>query len=379
MNAEKPLDAYRELFAPNSGAAYLNHAALGRLSTRVVEALSEHISEHARLGVEATGLWKDRRERTRQKMAAFVGAEPSEIAFVKNTPEALSLVAAGLDWRPGDRVVISDQEFSANAFPWVNLRRKGVETTVVRSQAGRIPTEAVVEAIDRHTRLVSLSWVEFSTGYRNDIQTIGRACHERGAFLAVDAIQGLGVLPFHVRDLEVDFFGAASHKWLCGPTGVGWFFCRRELIERLDLSIVGQGSYERGSDTSWVDFTLPLWPDARRFEPGITNYLGVAGLEAALDLMAEVGVERVEAQVKHLTDLLAAGLLERGYVLAAPRDREQWSSIISFSSDRASSEDLLRRITAAGISVSLREGLIRVSPHFYNSADEIERLLAALP
>jgi selenocysteine lyase/cysteine desulfurase len=374
----KSLDFYRDLFPVTREHIYFNHAANGTLSTRVVEAMTKHIWEISRCGSEATSGGKVQQQRTRKKMASFVGADPAEIAFVKNTPEALSIVASGLSWQPGDRVVISDLEFPANVFPWLNLAKRGVKTTIVRSTNGCVPIEDVIEAIDKRTRLVALSWVEFSSGYRNDLRAIGQACHDRGALFVVDAMQCLGALRFNVRELNVDFFGAASHKWLLGPTGVGWLFCRRDLIEQLDLVIVGQKSYDPGTTTSMLDYNLQLWPDARRFEPGKANAIGAVGLEAAIDLLVEVGIDRIEAQVKRLTDLLAAGLVERGFQLGAPRDGEYWSGIVSFSSNRYTSAEIFQRLCKLGISVALREGLVRLSPHFYNNEDDVERFFAAL-
>jgi cysteine desulfurase / selenocysteine lyase len=291
----------------------------------------------------------------------------------------MSLVANGLRFQPGDRVIICDLEFPANASPWLGLARQGVETLVIPSEGGRVPEERIIDAIDDRTRLVALSWVQFSTGYRSDLRTIARACHARGALLAVDVMQGLGALAFDVRDLDVDFFGAASHKWLLGPAAIGWFFCRRELLERVEVTVLGQGNYQRGPDTSWLDYELPLWPDARRFEPGIANSLCVAGLEATLDLLAEVGIERIQGQVQYLSDRAAAGVVEKGYILAAPRDGDHWSGVVSFRSDRTPSAELFRRLEQHHVVVSLREGMIRVSPHFYNNEADIDRLLAALP
>ncbi len=373
------IEWYRELFPVAREVAYLNHAALGVPPTPVVEAINRHISEMSLRGIDAIPDFKEQWARVRRKMAGFVGAEPAEIAFVKNTPEAIGLVATGLKWRPGDRVVICDLEFPANVLPWLNLKREGVETTIVQSVDGRVRVEDVVGAIDERTRVVSLSWVEFSTGYRNDLQAIGKACHDRGVLFCVDAMQGLGALRLDVRKLNVDFFGAGSHKWLCGPTGMGWFFCRRELIDQIRVNIAGQESYERGPDTPWLGYSLPFWPDARRFEPGIANFLGVAGLEAALDLLEDVGLDRIEARVKYLSDRVASGLTERGYHLAAPRDDGQWSGIVSFTTTRHASADLVRRLAEARVSVALREGLVRVSPHFYNNDDDIDRFFAALP
>lgn len=375
----RALEFYRDLFPITRERVYLNHASLGVLSSLAVEAMSRHLFDHSERGSHTKPEWQEMKQRVRGKMAAFVGAEPGEIAITKNTPDSLSILAAGLPWKPGERVVITDLEFPANAHPWLNLAKQGVEVITVQSRGGCVPTEDLVAVMDHRTRLVSLSWVQFSTGYRSDLDAVGRACREKGIYFAVDAIQGLGALRFDVRELNVDFFGAASHKWLCGPTGVGWFYCRRELMDAIEVRVVGQASYERDPHDSWLDYKTKLWPDARRFEPGLVNFLGLAGLEAALDLLLEVSIESVEARIKRLTDILVQGLLERGFRLAAPRSERDWSGIVSFASERWDSLALLQRLEMEGVSASVHDDYIRVSPHFYNTDEEIERLLRALP
>ena len=375
--SEKGLEDYRALFPITRRRAYLNHAALGPLSTRSVEALGRHSLEQADLADDASEGRRSQVEATRRKVAALIGAEPGELAHVKNTPEALGIVAAGLRWRAGDRVVSSDQEFPANIYPWLNLAKLGVELELVKSRDGRVPIEEVLAAIDDRTRLVALSWVEFSTGFRNDLETIAAACHERGALFAVDGIQGVGALQIDFRAVPVDFLAFSSHKWLLGPLGVGWLYCRREVQDQVHVVMVGQGSVPPRA--SWLDYALELWPDARRFESGAPNSLGLAGVEAAVDLLAEVGMDRVEARIAQLTGHLAAGLEDRGYLLAAPRGSDDWSGIVSFSRPAQGSEALQARLAEAGISTSVREGRVRVSPHFYNTEEEVDAVLAALP
>ncbi len=371
------MDEYRELFPITRERIYLNHAALGPLSSRSVAALEACAREQALLADHATEARRVRHDAVRRKLAALIGAEPGEVATVKNTPEALSLVAAGLRWRPGDRVVTSDQEFPANIYPWRNLAERGVELHLVPSHEGRVPLEAVVDAIDDRTRLVALSWIEFSTGYRNDLQAIAAACRQRGTLLAVDAIQGIGAIRMDVRELGIDFLGFSSHKWLLGPLGVGWFYCRRELLDRLDLVMVGQGSVDQGS--SWLDYDRELWPDARRFETGAPNALGLAGLEASLDLFDEIGTVGVEDRIKRLSDRLAAGLEERGYRLGVRRGPSDWSGVVTFTSERHTPAEIHARLDDGGVSTAVREGRVRVSPHFYNTPEEIDTLLATLP
>ncbi|HYU17891.1 MAG TPA: aminotransferase class V-fold PLP-dependent enzyme [Chloroflexota bacterium] len=368
---------YRALFPITRERAYLNHAAIGPFSTRVVDAVQRFAQAQATQADHASAERKAQRETTRRKLAELIGAHPTEIAIVKNTPDALGMVAAGLRWKLGDKIVSSDQEFPANIYPWLNLAERGVELDLVESCEGRVPPEALLEAIDPRTRLVALSWIEFSTGYRNDLAAIGRACREQGALLAVDAIQGVGALRLDVKQARVDFLALSSHKWMLGPLGVGWFYCRRELQDQLDVVMVGQASVvER---PSYLDYSLELWPDARRFENGAPNAMGIAGVEAALDLFAEVGMEEVEARIKALTDRLVAGLAERGYRPAARRGPDDWSGIVSFECECHTPEELHAGLQAANISTAVRERRVRVSPHFYNVPEEIDALLAALP
>jgi selenocysteine lyase/cysteine desulfurase len=373
-----PIRHYRKLFPVVRSKAWLNHASQGTLSDRVVKAVADFAREHAEggLSVESEGQLY---ARVRGAVARFINAHPSEIAFTKNVPDALNIVAHGLAWAPRNRVIVSDQEFPANVYPWLNLVSTGVEAVVVPSKAGRVPIEAVIDALDYRTRLVALSWVEFYTGYRNDIRAIADACHEAGALLCVDAIQGLGAIRFDVRKLDVDMVATSSHKWLLGPAGVGWMYCRRELLDQLGVCFIGQNSVERTISQSFLDYERPLWRDARKFESGVHNQLGLVGLEASLSLLTEVGMERIEARIKELSGIVAAGLADRGYKVIGTRQGDQWSGIVSFASDTFSAEDLRERLASANVVVSLRESVVRVCTHFYNDEEDIARLFRALP
>jgi selenocysteine lyase/cysteine desulfurase len=317
------------------------------------------------------------KERLRAMMAEFIGADVDEIALTKNTPEGLSIVASGLGWRPGDSVVTTDLEFPANMYPWLNLQERGVEVRIVPSENGRVPAERLIEAVDATTRVVAVSYVQFSTGFRADLARLAEFCRPRGVYLVTDAMQAVGALPVDVRALGVDFLSCASHKWLLGPFGMGWFYCRRELLERLRPTEVGQGSMvERAS---YRDYRLEFVPSAARFECGVVNQGGVLGLQAALDLFNAVGRERVRDQILALNERLAEGLAARDYRILSSRIDGERSGILSFDSERHDSAALRERLHQADVIVSLREGAVRVSPHFYNSADDVDRLLGALP
>ena len=371
------MDEYRRLFPIAERFAYLDHAAMGPLSHPVLEAQREFLDTQARLGSEAGPHFREARERLRDAMAEFVGADPDEIALTKNTPEGLNIVAAGLGWRAGDSVVTSDLEFPANMYPWLNLRERGVQVRIVRSEDGRVSAERLAEAVDADTRVLAISYVQFSTGFRSDLAGLAEFCRPRGVFLVVDAIQAVGALPIDVHALGVDFLACASHKWLLAPFGMGWFYCRRELLERLRPFEVGQASVvERDS---FLDYRLEFLPSAARFECGVVNMEGVPGLQASLDLMNRVGRPAIRDRILALNERLVEGLGARGYQVVSSQLPAERSGIVSFRHQHHGSAAIRQRLHEAGVIVSLRERLVRVSAHFYNNADDIDRLLEALP
>jgi cysteine desulfurase/selenocysteine lyase len=371
------LDDYRPLFPITERFAYLDHASMGPLSRPVIEAQRAFLDVHAELGSEAGPRFRQAREQLRGSMAAFIGADPDEIALTKNTPEGLCIVAGGLGWRAGDSVVTTDLEFPANMYPWLNLREKGVEVRIVPSVGGRLPTEHLIEAVDASTRLLAISFVQFSTGFRCDLAALAEFCRPRGVYLVTDAIQAAGALPIDVRELGVDFLACASHKWLLGPFAMGWFYCRKELLDRLTPVEVGQASVvERDS---YLDYGLEFHPNAARFECGVVNLEGVSGLQASLDLMSSIGRETIYERIMALNDMLVEGLAARGYQVVSSQCEQERSGIVSFRNERHDSAMVRERLHQADVIVSLREGMVRASPHFYNNADDGERLLEALP
>ena len=224
----------RSFFPVTRTLAYLNHAGVAPISTRVAEALARYSAEATDRGAfDYQRSYDAEVERVRGRAARLLGAGIDEIAFAKNTSEGLGMVAAGLDWQRGDRVVTCDLEYPSNVYAWWNLRPHGVETVMLRSRDGRLPLESVEEAL-RHprTRLLALSSVEFGSGARNDLPTLGRLCRERGVLFCVDAIQSLGCFPLDVAECHVDFLAADGHKWLLSVEGCGLFFCRRALLAR---------------------------------------------------------------------------------------------------------------------------------------------------
>jgi selenocysteine lyase/cysteine desulfurase len=368
----------RSLFPIAQRYAYLNHASVAAPPQPVVEAMTDYLAERARAGSEALTEWEERIATTRRLAARFIGAHHQEIVFTGSISHGLNLVAAGLDWQAGDNLVCAETEFPANVYPWLNLQRRGVEVRFAPARDNRILVEDVAALIDARTRLVAISFVEFASGYRNDLQALAVLCHERGAYLVVDGIQGLGALEFNVQEARVDFLAAHAAKWMLGPIGAAFLYVRRELLPRLDPVMAGWRSVVDRED--YFRYDSPLREGGERLEPGSPNAVGLVGMAAAMELLQSVGLSNIEARILELTDHLIAGLQTRGCTLATPiAHRRERSGIVSFHHPAIPSSVLAQRLSKAGVIVSLRGDLIRVSPHFYNTTEDLERLLAALP
>ncbi len=371
-----PWERTRSFFPVSSEIVYLDHAGVAPISTRVDEALRRYAGEATRHGALRYAFYDEEVERVRGRAARLLGAQPEEIAFVKNTTEGLGIVAAGLDWSPGDVVVSCDLEYPSNVYPWWSLRRRGVETLLLPGRDGRLPLERVEEALRRpRVRLLALSSVEFGSGARNDLEALGHLCRERGVLFCVDAIQSLGCLALDVERCGVDFLSADGHKWLLSVEGCGIFFCARRLLDRLTPRIVGWRNVAGHADFDRYDDALR--GDAHRFEEGTTNTPGIFALGAALDLLLELEVPRIEQRVLALAAHLARGLQERGVRVLSPTDAAA-SGIVSFRLDREPPETTAQRLRARGIHTAARRGGVRASPHFYNTEAELEALIEAL-
>ncbi len=367
----------RSFFPVTTELAYLNHAGVAPVSTRVEEALRRFLAEITRRGAFDYARVSDAEvERVRDRAATLLGAGSSEIAFVKNTTEGLGLVAAGLDWRRGDQVVTCDLEYPSNVYPWWSLADRGVETVLLRAEAGRLPLERVQEALQSpRARLLALSSVEFGSGMRHDLEALGRLCQERGVLFCVDAIQTLGCLPLDVERCRIDFLAADGHKWLLSLEGCGIFYCARRVLDLVRPWVVGWRSVVDNHD--FDTYRTELQPGAGRFEEGTPNTAGVFALGAAIDLLLEIGIDAIAARVLALTDRLVAGLVERGAECLSPRGAEA-SGIVSFRLPDEPVARTVARLRAQRIFVVARRGGVRASPHFYNDEGEIDRLLAAL-
>lgn len=368
----------RALFPQAESMIYVDNASTGLLATPVQTALHEAVTAIAQ-GSGGVGSLFGRAGSLRQKLAQLINATAEEIALVRSTAHGLNLVANGLDWHLGDNVVTADIEFPTNVLPWQGLEgRYGVKTKLIPSREGRVLAEDLIAACDSKTRLLAVSWVQFTNGYRTDLAQLGEFCRERGILFCVDGIQGVGALQIDVERYKIDALAAGAQKWLLGPLGTGLLYVRKEVQAKLLPTEVGPGSIKI-DPARFLDYGLNFHESAARYESGIPNLLAAGGFEASVAMMLEYGPAAIEAKILALADQLAEGLAERGYQVLSPRGTAERSGIISFISAGRPSSELHQRLKEAGVVCSVREGAVRLSPHFYNEPREMERILAALP
>jgi selenocysteine lyase/cysteine desulfurase len=367
-------------WAERGETIYLNHASTGPLPARAVEALSEAARLRAEPWRFSADLQFGTLARSRELVARMIGARPSEIALMVNTSYGLNLAARALPFAAGDVVLTSDREYPSNVYPWMALERtRGVTLRMVPCTNGVPDEDAIVRALDEpRVRCVVLSWVSFATGARIDLERIGCACRERGIWFVVDAIQGVGTAPIDVHSLPIDLLACGAQKWLLGPWGTGFVYVRDALVQALEPVEVSWMA-TRGSDdfTRLTDYEFVWREDARRFEVITLPYQDFFGFAASLELFFDVGLDAAYAHIASLADRIVQWTASRDDVaLVTPADPSRRAGVIAVrprDAVRAS-----ERLTNAGVIHSLREGAIRLSPHFYNTADEIDRALALL-
>ena len=359
---------------------FLNHASTGPLPQRAVDALNEATALRARPWLFSAEMQFGTLAKGRAACARLIGAHADEIALMVNTTYGLNLAARALPFEPGDVVITSDREYPSNIYPWMELEvARGIELVRIPCD-GILPDEAaILAALDRpRVRCVVLSWVSFATGYRIDLERIGKACRERGIWFVVDGMQGIGAIDLDVRTSNVDIIACGGQKWLLSPWGTGFVWLRPDLVQSLRpvdvswMSTVVTDDFRRLTD---YDFTYR--PNARKFEVITLPYQDFVGLNASLDLFLEVGLPAVYAHIERLTDRIVKWALGTSTVrLVTPADRSKRAGIVAVAPrDPQAASD---RLAAAGVTHSLREGAIRLSPHFYNTDKEIDSALALL-
>ncbi|MGD8615132.1 MAG: aminotransferase class V-fold PLP-dependent enzyme [Gammaproteobacteria bacterium] len=363
---------YEHEFDLSDDICYLNHAAVAPWPRRTVSAVERFARENGRFGARHYEAWLQTERQLRERICRLINATgPDEIALLKNTSEALSVVSYGLEWRAGDEVVITDQEFPSNRIVWQSLAPFGVkvvETDITRADA---PEAAIIAAMSPRTRLVSVSSVQYASGLALDLEVLGAACHDRDVAFCIDAIQSIGVKPLDVQGCRADFVMADGHKWMLGPEGLALFYCRRDWIPRLSLRQFGWHMVEASGD--YDSRTWRPAESARRFECGSPNMLGIHALHASLGLLLEAGIDHVFHEVRANVQRLVDGLHELEAEFLSPLEVARRAGVVTFRLPGCDQAGLFRRLQDAGVVCALRGGGIRFSPHFYTPRRVLDR------
>ena len=359
--------------------SYLNHAAVSPWPTRTAEAIIRFSRENQHIGASHYPEWLAVEQRLRERLARLIGADSaSDIALLKNTSEALSAVAHGIQWQAGENIVGIHQDFPSNRIVWESLADQQVRFNPVDILSTHQPEQALMEACDRHTRLLAVSSVHYATGLRLDLEMLGNFCEQRQILFCVDAIQSLGVIPFDLKRVKADFVAADGHKWMLGPEGLALFYCRPELREQIRLHQFGWHMLE-----SPTDFDRSAWQasqTATRFECGSPNMLGIQGLEASLSLLEHFGLEQILKytinNIRYLIDLLSN--IDSVEFISRTGSGNRLSGILSFRVPGMDSERIHQQLMQRKVVCAYRGGGIRFSPHFYTSEQQMNRACQVL-
>jgi cysteine desulfurase/selenocysteine lyase len=360
-------------FPVREHALYLDHAAVCPLPRSVAEAMRRRITEQEETGYENYMEWRNNHLTCRHLGSQLIGCAPADISIIRSTSEGLSLIAEGLGLKKNDEVLVGNEEFAANVSPWLGLERMGVKIIRFPQPDGRIDPQVIDDHIGERTKVVAVSWVAFHSGWIAPLAQLGRICHDRKIVLVVDAIQGLGVLPMQMGAMGVDAVVADSHKWLLGPEGTGLMATTPELRSRLHPVISGWRNVVLAPRDYFLQ-RLEYHDDGRRFEAGAANDIGVAGLAAALDLIATIERENIQARVETLARLLTRILLAHGWEVYSPGSGQPIAGIVAARHPSVSPADARRRLRERRVVVSVRQGNVRFSPHFYTTKGELEAL-----
>jgi selenocysteine lyase/cysteine desulfurase len=380
---EENLRELRNLFFPvTRNCIYLNHAADGPLPLPTVRTMHTYIDDASHFGNVNASRWNMYEQGAHRRLANMLNVRPDQIAMTASTGDGLMHIAGGLNWQEGDSIITAEGEFPSNVYPWLNLQAQGVQIHFVKMREHRIRVEDVLARIDGHTRLVSLSLVEFSTGFRNDIATIARHCHEHGILCGIDAMQALGALDIDVQQLGVDFLASASHKWLLGMRMAGILYVSDALLAK--LRPVRRGWFSVETPFDYFTYDQPLKQGAARFEYSSPNRVPIVALDASLGLFESIdgGMQAVEARILGLTSYAIKGLERLGYPVISPQGAGERSGIVCFQPhpDRqdVTPRHIVDELAARQIYVAARATVARISPHFYNTTEDIDVLLNAL-
>ena len=354
---------------------YLNHAAISPLPFVVRDAVDKYMERRALKGIESYPWAQAIASRTKSMIADLLHTKSERIAFVLNTAEGVSLLASGIDWQTGDRILLYSYEYPANVYPYLNQRRHGVEIDYMNPEDHRITLDVIKKHVTPQTKLIALSFVQFLTGFRADVEAIGKFCKERTIIFAVDAIQGLPHSSIDVEKSHIDFLAAGSHKWLMGSEGTAFVYISERAQSLIHQSSMGASSVN--NPFNFFDYDPErLHDDASRYENGTLNFPGIAALNASLTFHSEFGLAEIEKRVLEHTAYLISRFKSHGVKVLTPEIAAERAGIVSVEIENP--EEVLKRLLKKRIIVAVRGGKLRLSPHFYNTEEELRTAMNAI-
>lgn len=370
------VEKVRELFPYiKKGKIYFNHASTGPISLRVLNRLSELLKERSEDEMDDYTARMQAAEESKNILSEMINCDTDRLAFVDNTSNGINIVAQGVRWKKGDRVLLNDLEFPANVYPFLNLEKEGVIIDFIKSMNGRVTADDVIANIKEDTRLVAISYVQFLTGYRADLQKIGGVCKEKGIIFSVDGIQGLGAIRPDVKKYNIDFLSAGTQKWLLGLQGAGFIYISKKLQDEIEPKFVGW----LGVKDAWnlLSYDLTFLDTAERFQTGTINTFGLFAVHESLKLFKEFGFDEAEKNVLSNSRYLIESLQGIGIdpILKDCSD-SNIAGIVSFKHQNAGT--LFKRLSEKNVVAAMREGMVRLSPHFYNTREEIDKVIEIL-
>ena len=379
---------FRSNFPSTRDGVFTNVAQRGLMPVQVRDAITAYLDRRTGLDWSKEESF-DLVEGTRITFAKMVNADPDEIAFAKNVSDGLNMIAGGMRWRTGDNMVLCPElEHPANVYPWYNAaRRYGIEVRAVPPDAGRVNLDTLMAAVDERTRLVSVSTVTFSPGFVTDVPALSAACAERGVRIVVDAAQSIGILHTDVEQLGIDALAVATQKGLLSCYGMGFLYCRRKFAEELEPAALARFSvaFDEGAhETALTGENFAYAPAARRFDGGNYNYLGIAAVKAALDLLNQLGTPAIDTYVRELGIRMAEGFLEVGLPVCGGSPGPHLGNIVAlgeigggrhYTADDPALNTLHDVLTREGVHLSIRKGVLRFSLHAYNNEEDVDRIL----
>ena len=364
------IEQVRQLFPLiKNGIIYLNHASTAPVSSLVRERMCELMKEKSESKIDDYQSFLKVYEETKNLLAKLINTNPDRIALIDNTSNGINILATGIEWKSGDRILLNDIEFPANVYPFMNLKRFGVEVDFVRSKNGIVTAEDLIENVKPDTKLISVSFVQFLSGYKIEIEKLGKFCRDRNIIFCVDGIQGIGAMNFDVQKFYVDFLSCGTQKWLFGAQGLAFIYLTEELQRKINPAYLGWLSVENAWDL--LNYKMELKSTANVFQGGTLNTLGIYIFNTSLKLLNNFGFDKIEERVVANTKYLRERLNEIGISCLIDEVGENYlSGITTFKVD--DSEKLFKFLEDKKIVCSLREGYIRLSPHFYNTFEDID-------